>query len=143
MTRANAWKVILSAATGAAAMWLGDPRRGRYRRAMLRDKAKRLRRELTTEVQRAGHDLANRTRGLLTEAKHAREEGRVDDDVLVERVRAALGHHVEHARFIKVHADHGTVTLSGYADPIDAAHAKSAAAHVRGVERVEDQIHVG
>ncbi len=54
---------------GAALMYLFDPNGGRRRRALIRDKAVGVSNDLRQGINAKTHDLANRTRGLMHEAK--------------------------------------------------------------------------
>lgn len=54
---------------GAALMYLFDPNGGRRRRALIRDKAVGVSNDLRQGFNARTHDLANRTRGLMHEAK--------------------------------------------------------------------------
>jgi hypothetical protein len=58
-------------------------------------------------------DLTHRAEGLLARARGAFHRGPVDDDVLVERVRAKLGRLVSHPHAIETHATDGCVRLRG------------------------------
>jgi osmotically-inducible protein OsmY len=64
------------------------------------------------------------------------------DEQLVARVRAELGHNVEHARAIDVVAEQGRVTLRGSVLSSELDDVLSTARKVRGVERVDNQLDV-
>ncbi len=125
---------------GAGLAFLLDPQMGRKRRKDAAQRAGRIARRSAEKVEGRARDLGNRAHGVAAEARHAlldRDE-RVDDGVLVERVRAALGRAVSHPRAIEVTAHDGRVAVSG---PVLAAEAEAllaAAAAVRGVTGVED-----
>ncbi|MEZ0227179.1 MAG: BON domain-containing protein, partial [Planctomycetota bacterium] len=104
---------ILSVGTGAGLMYLLDPERGRRRRALLRDKAAHGAREVRRALGLASRDLVNRSRGVVAEVRHKIESGDADDDVLIERVRARIGHVASHPHAIHVEAEDGHVTLTG------------------------------
>jgi len=111
----NLTRLIVAFAAGAAAMYWFDPRTGRRRRALVRDRGIALRHDLEriarAKPRHAGHSLhgaAARTRARLADAP-------VDDDRLFERVRARLGHVVEHPGAIDVKVRDGRVVLSGTA----------------------------
>ena len=54
---------------GAALMYLFDPNGGRRRRALIRDKAVGVSNDLRQGIHARTHDLANRTRGMIHEAR--------------------------------------------------------------------------
>lgn len=127
---------------GAALMYVFDPRQGRGRRAMAHDR-------LTGAVHRAEHalgwrvrDLEHRTRGLLAELRAAMQPQTVDDELLVERVRAQIGRAVSHPRSIEVEALDGTVMLSGPILRHEVQRLIDCVAHVRGVREVESGLRV-
>lgn len=64
------------AGLGAAIMYMLDPDRGNRRRALLRDKVTKVNRQTQQAVSGKVHDMTNRAKGMLHEAKSAfgREE---------------------------------------------------------------------
>ena len=54
---------------GAAMMYLFDPRGGRRRRALIRDKAVALSNDAREAIDKKSRDLKNRAQGLMHEAK--------------------------------------------------------------------------
>lgn len=126
---------------GAALMYLFDPARGRRRRAVARDKTASALDAAQRELRERAVDVGNRARGAAAEMRHAGDDHPADE-TLVARVRAELGHHVEHARAIEVVAEHGTVILRGpvLRDELDAA--LTTTRGVRGVEQVRNELEV-
>lgn len=111
-------KILLSSigatATAAAMMFFLDPKRGRRRRALVRDKTFHFTRDAGTSLGRASRDLGNRTRGVAaTTWSCVRPHASPDDDVLAERVRSKLGRVVSHPRAIEVSVRDGIVALRG------------------------------
>lgn len=98
---------------GAIGAMLFDPRRGAARRAYVRDRSLATLRRAAHQAQRRGYDLAQRTKGLLYEAKGRWTEGEVSDEVLAERVRSQIGRPVSHPRALEVTVQNGSVTLAG------------------------------
>lgn len=100
-------------AIGAAIMYFYDPDRGRSRRCTLRDQTNAQVRKKRQAIDVMTRDLQNRAQGVQHMAKARFHHEPVQDDVLVERIRAELGRHVTHTSSIVVTADNGHVTLSG------------------------------
>jgi hypothetical protein len=117
----------------ALALYVLDPISGRGRRAHARDKwvkARHLAHETVTTTRK---DVSNRLHGLEAEVKARLKHEEVGDDVLLERVRAALGHCVTHPGPIQVEVHDGMVTLRG---PILAGELPHALARIRAVRGV-------
>ena len=127
-------------AIGAAGVLMLDPNRGARRRAVLRDQALRASR-LTGEVlDTTMRDAANRAHGLVAETHGWITEGPVADARLLARVRARLGRVCSHPRVVTVEVQDGQVTLRG---PVLAAEVQAllaAAAAVRGVGSVINEL---
>jgi hypothetical protein len=131
---------LYGAALGAALMYFLDPDRGRYRRAVLRDKTISTVNRLDDAFQVALRDLRNRAVGMIAELNSWMTDEPVPDDLLVDRVRSNLGRVVSHPKVIDVKVQDGIVTLSG---PILAHERKPlyrCVASVRGVKGVEDRL---
>jgi hypothetical protein len=103
------------AAMGAGLMFLLDPRGGKRRRALIRDKVMRGSRLARLYGEKLGRHAASEARGGIEERKaHLRErDAIIPNEVLSERVRAQLGHVVSHPGSIDVIAENGVVTLRG------------------------------
>jgi osmotically-inducible protein OsmY len=125
---------------GAVFAALADPRRGAGRRAKLRDKAVSLFHQASREAWRQSHNLSQRARGTAYEFTHAGEQ--VDDDVLVERVRAQIGRPVSHPRAIQVSASNGEVTLSGQILRSELDELLDCVGRIRGVKAVHNALDV-
>lgn len=125
---------------GAALMYLLDPDRGTRRRHLAAAQTRKALRRGGRELHDVAEDVKNHTRGKLVEARKRMRDEFVDDAVLVERVRAELGHKVEQARNIQVTAENGNVILSGTASTAEIERAAEVACHVRGVQCVENQL---
>jgi osmotically-inducible protein OsmY len=125
---------------GLGSALLADPTYGHRRRAALRDRlAGRGRRGLRT-ARRVVRGAANVTRGAVAEACARACSGPVDDDVLVERVRARMGHAAHHPRGVEVTVAGGRVTLAGEVAPDEHAALVGATAEVPGVRGVVDRL---
>jgi len=119
-----------------------DPRRGAARRAMLRDKATSQARHLAEQARRKSHQLEWRARGTLHETRGRMTHERVDDGILVERVRAQLGRPVSHPHSVEVSAEDGCVVLNGKILASELEPLLERIRKVRGVRDVLNQLDV-
>ncbi len=133
---------ISGAGLATGLMYFFDPDSGRRRRARMRDQFDHLSRLTAEAVNVTIRDLMNRTRGVGMEVRHLLTSETVDDRVLAERVRSALGGVVSHPGSIHVDAHDGHVILSGVilADEVGPLLKRIKA--VRGVSDVEDHLEV-
>ncbi len=136
----KAWAMLGGLAFGAGLTYLGDPDRGRRRRALLRGKAIRLTRVSREGLDVAGRDLSNRVSGRVAATMSRLRSEAVDDDILVARVRAKLGRHCSHAHAVAVTAREGAVTLSGPILAAEAGAALDAIRRVPGVVAITDRL---
>ena len=127
-------------ALGAAFMYAFDPTGGRRRRALARDQFTRLAHTTSDGLDAAARDLSNRAAGTVAEARRRLRSDRPDDDVLVERVRAALGRAVSHPKAIDVDACDGTVVLCGPILSHEVSSLLSAVESVQGVRNVDNRL---
>jgi osmotically-inducible protein OsmY len=128
---------------GAAVMYFMDPDRGRRRRALVRDKAQHFASRVPEAVGTTQRDLANRARGLAAQARgRFADEGATNDDVIVARVRSALGRVCSHPGSVVVTSDGGRVTVSGPVLASEAQAVISAVGRARGVREVISQLEV-
>jgi hypothetical protein len=134
--------LLAGAGIGGALMYFLDPRGGARRRALVRDRTARAIRTGKEELHQEVEDARNRISGAVAEARGRMRREPVDDDQLVARVRAELGHHVDRTGAIEVAADHGTVTLRGEVSRDDLDDVLGAVRGVPGVKRVENELDV-
>lgn len=127
-------------ALGAAFMYVFDPAGGRRRRARVKDQFTRLAHTTGEGLDATARDLSNRAAGAAAEARRRFRSDRPDDDVLVERVRAALGRVVSHPRAIDVEACNGTVCLCGPILTHEMSALLRAVELVPGVRHVDNQL---
>jgi osmotically-inducible protein OsmY len=106
-------KFIGGLLVGAAVMYLFDPDRGARRRALVRDQAARARHKFGDGLDATARDLGNRAKGTAAELRSRFRKEAVDDTILQERVRSAIGHAVSHPGAIEVNVSDGRVTLQG------------------------------
>lgn len=136
----TAW--LSGAATGAAVAFFLDATSGRRRRKRLVDALLHSAHVTAHTTGRFGRDLRNRSRGLAATTGRLFRRDEPSDEVLVERVRAALGRVASHPRAIEVTAEDGCVTLRGPILRTERDDVIEAVKHVRGVRNVAAQFDV-
>jgi uncharacterized membrane protein len=119
--------------------WL-DPATGRRRRAIVRDRIGSIGSDLSEVVGAAGRDGEHRSRGIGARVGSLFGRGEVSDEVLTERVRAALGRAVSHPRAIDVSTANGSVTLNGTVLERERAELLDVVCSVRGVGEIADEL---
>jgi uncharacterized membrane protein len=139
---ARSGDLLAGALLGAGLAYYLDPDRGRRRRALLRDHVVHLGHEVKGAAGPTSRDLANRTLGLMHEAKGRVLNGDADDVVLVARVRSALGRLVSHPGSVEVRSEHGRVTLSGPVLAAELDRLLAGVEHVPGVHDVVNRLEV-
>ncbi|MBI5283738.1 MAG: BON domain-containing protein [Chloroflexi bacterium] len=143
--------LVAGATAGAVAMFYFDPRQGRRRRALVRDRLAHIRNVLTRDVphrvERRGRFLRGVAKGVTHDAAEiARVNGHretfTDDETLVARVRSEVlrDRHV-HAGEIHVDAYEGCVTLRGQMSEHDIHDLVEATKRVEGVREVRSYLH--
>jgi len=126
---------------GAALMYLLDPARGARRRSLIRDKAARASRMTGRELIERAQDAKNRARGQVAQLRgRLAGDDQLDDDQLVARVRAELGHRVDRARSVEIAASNGEVTIRGHVPPDGVDDIVAAVRGVRGVKQVNNEL---
>lgn len=135
------WGGMLAAAgTGALLMYMMDPKQGRRRAALLRDRWTRLASDGRGALEVALRDLRHRAHGVVATTSGMFRRRPPDDAVLEGRVRACLGRWVSRPHAITVSADHGRVTLSGALHQPEQQQALKVVRGVRGVKKVDNQL---
>jgi uncharacterized membrane protein len=133
---------VLAAVLSAAGIYYFDPRRGRRRRALVRDRYTSVRTRLARSLDPVRRDARNRIHGATALLRRRPERAGAADDTIVQRVRSTLGRHVSHPRAVSVVVRAGRVELAGdvlqdeYEGLLDAVLA------VRGVTGVDDALDV-
>jgi hypothetical protein len=121
-------------------MYFLDPDRGRRRRAVVRDRFAHAANTSSDALGSLGRDLSHRAAGVLARARGVLSRRPVDDDVLIERVRAKLGRVVSHPHAIAVNATGGSVRLRGSILDSELPRLMRAIGRVRGVRGVEHEL---
>jgi osmotically-inducible protein OsmY len=109
----NSGIFLVGCGVGAFTMYLLDPGRGTRRRAQIRDKFIRAGHVIADRADKQARNLANHVKGAIYEVRARLRSERVPDEVLIERVRAQLGHTVSHPAALEVRVNDGRVTVSG------------------------------
>jgi hypothetical protein len=136
----NRGALMAGAGIGAGMIYLLDPDCGARRRARLRDTAVRIATLTKRAVDTTSRDALHRTSGTAAWLRRLVRREVVDDDVLVERVRAKLGRLVSHPHAVTVAATNGSVTLSGPILKHEMPRLIHATRRVRGVCDVVDRL---
>ena len=99
---------------GATFMYFADPRRGKRRRAIIRDRLIAGWHDVTNELDKAGRDIRNRSHGFASTVRSVGKGHDAEGHVLVDRVRASVGRAVSHPHAIKASAEeNGRIILEG------------------------------
>lgn len=135
-------KLITGVVVGAGAMYLLDPDRGARRRSLLRDRGVHAGHKLGDGLAATARDARNRTRGVAAELRSRFKPDQVDDDVLHERVRSAIGRVVSHPGAVTVIVTADRVTLTGHvlAGEVDAL--TDRVGQIRGVAEVRNELEI-
>lgn len=123
-------------------MYWFDPEQGRRRRALLRDKLMSGLTLIRHATDVVGRDARNRLHGTVARTRSLIRSNDVSDEVLVERIRAALGRATSHPGAIEVSCSEGVVTLQGAVLKYEHARVMRAARSAAGVSEVHDEIAV-
>jgi osmotically-inducible protein OsmY len=126
---------------GAALMYFMDAGRGGKRRAPVRDKSVKATRKQSETVQGRAEDVRNR-KGVAAEARAQLSDKEPTNHQLEARIRARLGHRVDHPRSIKVVADGGSVTLRGVTIRDELDDVLDTVRGVNGVKEVRSELEI-
>jgi uncharacterized membrane protein len=130
---------LAAAGLGALLMYIFDPQQGKRRAALARDKLRHAARAGADLADAGMRDLGNRARGLGARMRElARGRREVDDEVLVERVRSAVGRLVSHPHAIDVACHGGRIMLSGPVLAHEEHRLVRGVFSVRGVRAIEN-----
>ena len=142
--RANRLLFLSGLGLGALAAYItaffGDGRLGRRRRALAGAKAAHLARVGARRLGSSRRSVENHLRGLWARIRSRLSDAPASDDVIEQRVRAALGRVSRHVSIIGIAVNDGRLTLGG---PIlDSEHRRvmRAARRVAGVDAIDDRL---
>jgi uncharacterized membrane protein len=127
---------------GAGAMYFFDAAHGARRRKLLADQCNHLLHACQHDFDVAWRDLKNRAQGTAAQARRLVDRGQVPDELVVQRVRAQLGHHVLHPRGIEVQSHEGHVVLRGPVPGSELFGLLRAVGAVPGVRTLTDELTV-
>jgi len=122
-------------------MYLLDPDRGRRRRALIRGKIEHATNEAEELAGKTSRDLRNRAQGVMAEIESSFTDEDIPNDVLVERVRVAMGKVPGDHSAIEITANNGIVTV-GEASANDLPDLLAALREVRGVRDMVSELRV-
>lgn len=125
---------------GAGLMYLLDPRVGRRRRAVVKDKANHFRRAGSTVISKASRDFHHRLYGRFAESRSRMRDDDVPDHIIIERIRSKIGRAVSHPRAIQIQSIGGRVRLSGAVLAPELGDLLATVTHVRGVRTIDNQL---
>ncbi len=135
-------KLIGGIVLGAGAMYLMDPDRGARRRSLLRDQLVHAGNKLGDGLSATARDTRNRAVGAAAGLRSRFQADEVDDAVLHERVRSAIGRVVSHPSTVTVTAYEGLVTLSGHVLAEESDELIRRVERVRGVREVRNELEI-
>ena len=130
----------LGSAVACMLAYYADPRLGRRRRALTGAKLAHATRSGRRSMGKASRGLANHTRGLWARIRASIQTDIPADEVVHQRVRAALGRLSRHVGAIEVSVQDGDVTLDGPILEREHRRVIRAARRVRGVRAVHDRL---
>lgn len=132
---------LFGLAAGAALMFFLDPQVGARRRAFVREKSSRYARLADERRQSAIRHASNRMQGAIASMRSRMEpEEIVEDDILLERVRAALGHVFDDQNPLDVRVRCGSVILKGPVREEQVGEIVACVERVRGVLEVDNRL---
>jgi hypothetical protein len=132
--------LLPGAVVGAGLLYFLDARRGAARRARLRQRAERFVHDTREFVQSGARDLEHRASGLAHEASARLQHQHAPEEVMAERVRAALGHLCSHPRAIEIEVRGAEVELRGPVLTEEHGRIVRGVRLIRGVHHVVDRL---
>jgi CBS domain-containing protein len=140
--RANRLLFLSGVGLGSLVAYLlaffGDGRLGRRRRALAGAKAAHLARAGIRQLGTSRRGVTNHLRGLWARIRARLRDQPASDDVIEQRVRAALGRVSRHVSIIEVACTDGRVTLAGPILEREHRHVLRAVRRINGVREIDD-----
>lgn len=107
-------KIIVGTLGSAALMYLMDPEKGNERRATLREQINKFMNKATARTESLIEQISDRAQDAAAgAARNLSTLEAVSDEVIVARVRSAMGHVLTNAHEVEVMANQGLITLTG------------------------------
>ncbi|MBI3802136.1 MAG: SRPBCC family protein [Nitrospirae bacterium] len=132
--------LIGSFGLGAGLAYFFDPEMGDRRRAVVRDKLIQKIDQTTEEIESTLGEVQDRVKDLLAQVDSRLQNVEVDDQTLLERVRAKLRRVISHPDAIEVRVENKRVILTGPILAAEIGPLLSAVALIRGVADVDNQL---
>jgi uncharacterized membrane protein len=127
-------------AVGMAAMYFLDPQRGARRRGRAANRLAGTTTRAPRAMRAAGQDIANRAYGMMAETLNLFRSDDASDQVIEARIRARMGHAIEHPGGVQVRVSDGHATLEGDVLASEEAALLGCVNKVRGVQGVENRL---
>ncbi len=133
--------IVLGLAAGAALMYFLDPRYGRARRTLVREKSAKYARLAEERREALVRHATHRMQGAIAAMRERiQPEELVEDAILLERVRAALGHVFDAPNPLDVRVRCGSVILKGPVREDQVGEIVACVERVRGVREVDNRL---
>lgn len=136
------FRMAAAFAAGAFAMYYFDPITGRRRRAMLRDQRIAAVHDIEDMARARSKHAADHLRGMAARTRAELSSEEIDDQRLQERIRAKLGHVVQHPNRVEVQVHDGNVVLTGQASGQEIEEVLMTLTAMKGVVDVDNRLSV-
>lgn len=136
----SVFRLVATFAAGAAAMYYLDPTVGRRRRALVRDQAVSACHDAEHFARAKSRRAADRVQGVMAKTRGRIAPQPVDDRRLQERIRAKLGHLIDHPAGVEVEVHEGRVVLSGDVPAAEIEETVRSVSSMQGVEELENRL---
>ena len=133
-------KMIMGTLGSAALMYLMDPEKGEQRRLTLREQFGKFMNQATTKTEALIGQISDRAQSVAAEATLKLSTEEVSDEVMVARVRSAMGHVLTNAHEVEVLAKQGLITLTGSVPSAETETLISTIKALPGVHGVENRL---
>ena len=132
--------LISGLSLGVGLMYIFDPRVGRRRRTLARDKVVRFTHKAGGAIEVSLRDVKNRGFGLVASTRNLFFGSHVSDSVVADRVRSKLGFLVSHPSSIEITVKDRVVTLTGPILQNEVDRLLKRVSSIRGVATVENRL---
>ncbi len=126
---------------GGGLMYLFDPQAGNRRRAIARDRTRKLVRKTSHRSLQLFRHSRNRASGVLSLlVRNLISTGGVSDRKVLGRIKSSLGRSIKQPHAVAVVVKNGAVMLRGYLDRHEISKVVQAVQEIPGVRAIENQI---